>query len=159
VRNLLANSFATKYFGKDNVNIKNNNMLRNQDEGSLAAGASNSDILKLAEILKEIILTKQQNKSDDFDFVEKPRKYDGSRDPHIIEAWIQSIEDYADLKNLDHQKSAKLGVILLVDAAKVWYQNLRLLNSAPVYWLELKTELGAYFKPENSTSVARDQDA
>jgi hypothetical protein len=132
-------------------------MPRNQDEGTSAAGTSNSDILKLAEILKEVILTKQQNKNDDFDFVEKPRKYDGSRDPHIIEAWIQSIEDYADLKNLDHQKSAKLGVTLLVGAAKVWYQNLRLLNSAPVHWLELKTELRAYFKPENSTSVARDK--
>ncbi|KAG1120103.1 hypothetical protein G6F42_012825 [Rhizopus arrhizus] len=117
-------------------------------------GGSN-DIKMLAELLlKEVILAKKDN---DFDFIEKPRKYVGSRDPHLIEAWIQSVEDYSELKGFDAKMMAKLGITLISGAAKVWFQNLRLLDSAPGEWLEFKTELRAYFKPENAMSVARDK--
>ncbi|KAL9537226.1 hypothetical protein PS6_011759 [Mucor atramentarius] len=52
---------------------------------------------------------------------------------------------------------AKLGVTLLSVPAKVWFQNLGLLDSAPGEWLEFKAELRAYFKLENAMSGAREK--
>ncbi|GAN10198.1 hypothetical protein MAM1_0329c09736 [Mucor ambiguus] len=112
--------------------------------------------MKLAEILKEVILAKR-SKDDDLDFLEKPRSYNGTRDPFIIESWIQTLEDFALVKNYNDEITAKLGVTLLTGAAKVWYQNLRLLNSAPTGWVHFKAELRAFFKPDNSIAVARDR--
>ncbi|CEP08887.1 hypothetical protein, partial, partial [Parasitella parasitica] len=45
----------------------------------------------------------------------------------------------------------------LTGAAKIWYQNLKLLDSAPTDWTHFKAELRAFFKPDNSVSVARDR--
>ncbi|KAK4520135.1 uncharacterized protein ATC70_008265 [Mucor velutinosus] len=127
-----------------------------QDGSPLGTTGDSSDIIKLAEILKEVILAKT-SKEDDFEFLERPKSYNGSRDPFIIESWIQTLEDFADIKKFDNDKIAKLGITLLTGAAKVWYQNLRLLNSAPTNWLHFKTELRAFFKPDNAISVARDR--
>ncbi|CEP10626.1 hypothetical protein, partial, partial [Parasitella parasitica] len=78
-------------------------------------------------------------------------------DPFIIESWIQTLEDFAQIKNYDYEKTAKLGITLLTGAAKIWYQNLKLLDSAPTDWTHFKAELRAFFKPDNSVSVARDR--
>ncbi|GAN11513.1 conserved hypothetical protein, partial [Mucor ambiguus] len=145
--NNLAKSFAVKYFGKDNIN---DNMADSSE-----TSANNSDILKIAEILKEVILVK--NKEHDFDFLEKPKRYDGSRDPHVIDSWIHAIEDFSALKRYDHEQQCKLGVTLLTGSAHIWYQNLRLLNLAPQDWLSFKRELINFFKPENTVSIARDK--
>ncbi|KAG1091929.1 hypothetical protein G6F42_019318 [Rhizopus arrhizus] len=130
--------------------------MNEQGGSSSSATGDSSDIVKLAEILKEVILAKN-SKDDDFDFLEKPKSYNGSRDPFIIESWIQTLEDFASVKNYDNDKTAKLGITLLTGAAKVWYQNLRLLNSAPTGWTHFKAELRAFFKPDNSIAVARDR--
>ncbi|KAG1113688.1 hypothetical protein G6F42_014395 [Rhizopus arrhizus] len=72
------------------------------------SSANNSDILKIAEILKEVILAKN-NKNTDFDFLEKPKRYDGSRDPHIIDSWIHAIEDFGALKRYDSEQQCTVG--------------------------------------------------
>jgi hypothetical protein len=116
-----------------------------------------SDILKIAEILKEVILSKT-NKNDELEFIERPKKYDGSRDPHAIESWIQSIEDYSSLKEFTSEKTTKLGVTLLTGAAKVWYHNLRLLKVAPNDWLHFKTELTGIFQAREFNLCCKRQD-
>ncbi|KAL9537760.1 hypothetical protein PS6_011696, partial [Mucor atramentarius] len=130
--NNLAYSFALKYFGENNIKNINNYNMNEQGGSSSSATGDSSNIVKLAEILKEVILAKN-SKDDNFDFLERPKSYNGSRrDPFIIESWIQTLEDFASVKNnYDNDKTAKLGITLLTGAAKVWYQNLRLLNSAP----------------------------
>ncbi|KAL9538579.1 hypothetical protein PS6_011519, partial [Mucor atramentarius] len=125
--NQLATDLAKRWFGLDRIKLTNkNNNMANSGEGS----SSNSDILKIAEILKEVILAKSK-KDNDFDFIEKPKKFDGSRDPHVIDSWIHSIEDFGSLKRYDYEQMCKLGVTLLTGSAQIWYQNLRLLNLAP----------------------------
>jgi hypothetical protein len=133
--NQLATSIAKKWFGLDNIKITNqdnNNMEKSNEQGgsSSATTGGSSEIAKLAEILKEVILAKT-SKDDDMDFLERPKSYNGTRDPFIIESWIQTLEDFALIKGYNDEKTAKLGITLLTGAAKVWYQNLRLLNSAP----------------------------
>ena len=55
-------------------------------------------------------------------------------------------------------KRNKLGVTLLTGSAKVWFNNLRLLNSTPTTsWLGFKQELRAFFKPDNAIPIARDR--
>ncbi|KAL0137972.1 hypothetical protein V8B55DRAFT_1340681, partial [Mucor lusitanicus] len=160
--NSLATNIAKKWFGLENINIStinnnnidNNNKMPEHDGSSSATGSSN-DIRMLAEVLKEMILAKK-SKEEDFDFLEKPKGYNDSRDPFVIESWIQTIEDFAIIKEYNDEKTAKLGVTLLTGAAKIWYQNLRLLDSAPTGWTHFKAELRAFFKPENSITVARD---
>jgi len=94
-----------------NIHIKTINNKMNDLQGG------SNDIKMLAELLlKEVILAKKDN---DFDFIEKPRKYVGSRDPHLIEAWIQSVEGYSELKGFDAKMMAKLGITLISGAAKV----------------------------------------
>lgn len=116
-------------------------------------------MLKIAELMKEVvsILAAAKTKDDNLDFLEKPKKYDGSRDPHAIQSWINSIEDYGDLEDFDGVKKTKLGVTLLTGAAQIWHQNLRLVSKAPQGWVEFKAELCAFFQLENLISVARDR--
>ncbi|KAL9536791.1 hypothetical protein PS6_011813, partial [Mucor atramentarius] len=156
--NQLATNIAKKWFELDNIKIRNNNIdnMNEQDRSSSDTTGGSSEIVKLAEILKEVILAKT-SKDDDLDFMERPKSYNGTRDPFIIESWIQTLEDFALIKNYNDEKTAKLGITLLTGAAKVWYQNLRLLNSAPSGWVHFKAELRAFFKPDNSIAVARDR--
>ncbi|KAG1116496.1 hypothetical protein G6F42_013676 [Rhizopus arrhizus] len=152
--NQLATDLAKRWFGLERIKLtSNNNNMANSGEGS----SSNSDILKIAEILKEVILAKNK-KDNDFDFIEKPKKFDGSRDPHVIDSWIHSIEDFGSLKRYDYEQMCKLGVTLLTRPAQIWYQNLSLLNLAPQDWLSFKRELiNFFFKPENTASIARNK--
>ncbi|KAG1116507.1 hypothetical protein G6F42_013675 [Rhizopus arrhizus] len=159
--NQLATNIAKKWFGLDNINIINTNNdsidnMNEQDGSSSDTTGGSSEIVQLANILKEVILAKT-SKDDDLDFLERPKGYNGTRDPFIIESWIQTLEDFAQIKNYNDEKTTKLGITLLTGAAKVWYQNLRLLNSAPSGWVHFKAELRAFFKPDNSIAVARDR--
>lgn len=122
--------------------------------------SSDREKLKIQFGIEERVLEalKDQEERWQFRFLgETTKKYDGSRDPHTIELWINSIDGYGDLKDFDGVKKAKLGVTLLTGAAHIWHQNLRLLSKTPQDWVELKAELRAFFKPGNSISVARDR--
>jgi hypothetical protein len=78
-------------------------------------------MLKIVELMKEVVSISVTAKKKDasLDFLEKPKKYDGSRAPHTIESWNQSIEDYGDLKDFDGVKKTKCGVTLLTEAAQI----------------------------------------
>lgn len=133
--NKLATDITCKFFTNDRI-----------INSSMTQDITESDILKIARLMKEVVSLSAaaKSKDDGLDFLERPTKYDGSRDPHAIESWIQSVEDYGGLKDFDDTKMAKLGVALLTGASKVWYQNLRLLDSAPSDWLHFKMELRAF---------------
>lgn len=153
--NNLATSFAIKYFGQNNIKETEINMpITEQGDSSSATGGS-SDIKMLAEMLKEVILANK--KRDDFDFLEKPKKFNGSRDPHVIDSWLLFIEDFGALKGYDHEQMCKLGVTLLTGSGAIWYQNLRLLKLAPRDWLSFKRDLIDFFKSENTVAIARDK--
>ena len=101
--NQLATNIAKKWFGLDNINIINTNNdsidnMNEQDGSSSDTTGGSSEIVQLANILKEVILAKT-SKDDDLDFLERPKGYNGTRDPFIIESWIQTMEDFAQIKN------------------------------------------------------------
>ncbi|GAA5816766.1 hypothetical protein MFLAVUS_010298 [Mucor flavus] len=86
--------------------------------------SNNSDMIRLAELLAEVASISASNKQD-FDFIDKPQKYDGSRDAHVIDAWIQSIDDYSNLKDYSSDKKCQLAIALLSGSARIWFSNLR----------------------------------
>ena len=53
-------------------------------------------MLKIPELMKEVvsISAAAKKKNDSLDPLEKPKKYDGSRGPHTIKLWINSVESY-----------------------------------------------------------------
>jgi hypothetical protein len=83
--NKLATEIAIRFFGSLKVNKINNSNNNNMSTQEGNSAADNSNILKIAEILKEVILSKT-NKNDELEFIERPKKYDGFREPHAIES-------------------------------------------------------------------------
>jgi hypothetical protein len=141
--NQLVNQFIAKHFP---------HLMNNQQQPT----TNNSDLIRIAELLAEVAAISAANKKD-FDFIEKPSRYDGSRDAHIIDAWIQAIDDYSNLKDYTDIKKCQLAVALLSGSARVWYSNLRIQERAPTDWLSFRRELLSFFKPENYVSLARDK--
>lgn len=142
--NQLVNQFISKHFP---------HLMSSQQQQPTS---NNSDLIRIAELLAEVAAISATNKKD-FDFIEKPSRYDGSRDAHIIDAWIQAIDDYSNLKDYSDTKKCQLAVALLSGSARVWYSNLRVQEKAPMDWLSFRRELLSFFKPENYVSLARDR--
>ncbi|KAG2228812.1 hypothetical protein INT48_000085, partial [Thamnidium elegans] len=143
--NQLVNQFISKHFP---------HLMNTQQQQQTSS--NNSDLIRIAELLAEVAAISAANKKD-FDFIEKPSRYDGSRDAHIIDAWIQAIDDYSNLKDYTDTKKCQLAIALLSGSARVWYSNLRVQERAPTDWLSFRRELLSFFKPENYISLARDR--
>ncbi|CEP10971.1 hypothetical protein [Parasitella parasitica] len=95
--NIVGNDGSARVLRKEGERYDSNHGIKTTKfgSGSLMLWGCFCDILKIAEILKEVILAKQISKNEDFDFLEKPKSYNGSRDPFFIESWIQTLEDFA----------------------------------------------------------------
>ncbi|EPB86020.1 hypothetical protein HMPREF1544_07179 [Mucor circinelloides 1006PhL] len=113
--------------------------MANCGEGS----SSNSDILKIAEILKKVILAKKKDLI--LTLSKNPRNLMVQGIPMSL------ILGYTRSKILD------LSSDMIMNKC-IWYQNLSLLNLAPQDWLSFKRELiNFFFKPENTASIARNK--
>ncbi|KAG2194805.1 hypothetical protein INT47_004136, partial [Mucor saturninus] len=62
----------------------------------------------------------------DSDLLNKPTKYNGSRDSFLIDNWIKSINDYKEFKGWSDEQTFKIARRLLCDIAAIWLRNIEL---------------------------------
>ena len=77
--NKLANDIATNKVKENNIEMAEHSAT------APTQAAKKNEMMQLAEVLTEAFSSKSKN-NDTFDFIEKPKKYDGSRDPLVIES-------------------------------------------------------------------------
>lgn len=105
------------------------------------------------------IANKGQNYNHDFELLNKPSKYNGSRDPFIIDNWITSINDYRDFKDWNEAQTFRFARTLLSDIAAIWLRNIESNeDEKPILtWTALRQRIIIAFKPTNSTLIFRER--
>lgn len=100
----------------------------------------------------------QQNNNMEIDLINKPMKYNGSRDPFVIDNFIKGINDYKAYKEWDDEQTFKFARTLMCDIGSIWLRNLELNgNDAPTTWTSLRAKIISGFKPTNSALVFRER--
>lgn len=119
--------------------------------------SSSSDLTQLVNLLTEALNLNNQNNNTYSVRIKEPDTYDGSRSAATIDSWIQTVERYANFHNLDDNRTGLLAITLLRGRADAWYRSMDRNIQDPMGWLELKRELIDFFRPENTTRLARDK--
>lgn len=87
----------------------------------------------------------------------EPPTYDGTRDSLVVDGWVRSVERFSDFHKWDDEKTFRFAVTLLRARADAWFRTMEVSGESITSWLELKRELVAFFKPDNSVRIARDK--
>ncbi len=104
------------------------------------------------------VLAKLLEKQSDYRIrMSEPSPYDGTRDALMIDGWVKSVERFSNFHDWDDTKTCRFAVTLLRGRADVWYRTLEAGDDLPTSWLILKRLLIDFFKPDNSTRMARDK--
>ncbi len=104
------------------------------------------------------VLAKLLDKQSDYRIrMSEPLPYDGTRDALMIDGWVRSVERFSDFHEWDDTKTCRFAITLLRGRADAWCRTLEAGDEFPTSWLELKRLLIAFFRPDNSTRIARDK--
>ncbi|KAG2221844.1 hypothetical protein INT45_003558 [Circinella minor] len=90
----------------------------------------------------------------------RPRQLDtfhGERTVQQVEAWLYSLEKYAEFVNIDDHQMVLFAVTLLCDGAATWWRGVEydMTTSTPSTWSEFKHVFKYEFKPANAEQLAR----
>jgi hypothetical protein len=100
----------------------------------------------------------QQPDTTGLESFNRPTKYNGIRDPFVIDTWLRSIEAYGEYKQLTSQQQCMLARTLLTDAANVWFYELYNKNQINVTsWKIFKETIIETFRPANTVRIFRDR--
>ncbi|KAG2193453.1 hypothetical protein INT47_004675 [Mucor saturninus] len=108
----------------------------------------------MAELIKKCTTAMTDSKQTR---IKEPEVYDGTRDALIIDGWIRSIERFTTFNSWTPERSSLYATTLLRDRADAWFRTIELTDEAPTTWLELKRLITEFFRPDNSTRIARDK--
>jgi hypothetical protein len=118
----------------------------------------NQELLAAIQGLNKVLEKSSHQTNDEKDLYNKPFRYNGSRDPLMIENWITAVDDYTTYKDYNETQSYKFAKTLLIEIASVWIRNLEAHgDSAPTTWSSLKKLIRLNFKPANSTLIFREK--
>lgn len=87
----------------------------------------------------------------------EPSTYDGTMDANVIDSWIDAVERYATVQGWSDDQTGLYAVTLLRGRANNWFRSTRKEKDALPGWLTLKRTLIAFFRPDDTTLIARDR--
>lgn len=108
----------------------------------------------MAELIKKFTTAMTDSKQTR---IKEPEVYDGTRDALLIDGWVRSIERFTTFNSWTPKRSCLYATTLLRDRADAWFRTIELTDEAPTTWLELKRLIIEFFRPDNSTRIARDK--
>lgn len=108
----------------------------------------------MAELIKKFTTAMTDNKQTR---IKEPEVYDGTRDALLIDGWVRSIERFTTFNSWTPERSYLYATTLLRGRADAWFRTIELTDDAPTTWLELKRLIIEFFRPDNSTRIARDK--
>jgi hypothetical protein len=79
----------------------------------------NQELLAAIQGLNKVLEKSSHQINDEKDLYNKPFRYNGSRDPLMIENWITVVDDYTTYKGYNETQSYKFAKILLIEIASV----------------------------------------
>ena len=87
----------------------------------------------------------------------QPDTFHGERTVQQVEAWLYSLEKYAEFVNIDDHQIVLFAVTLLRDGAAMWWRGVEydMTTSTPSTWSEFKRVFKYEFKPANAEQLAR----
>ena len=105
-----------------------------------------------------LLFTKFLEKQGDYRIrMSEPVPYNGARDALVVDGWVRSVERFAAFHEWDDAKTCRFAVTLFRDRADAWYRTMEATDKLDTSWLELKRDLIAFFRPDNSIKIARDK--
>ena len=113
---------------------------------------------KIAEAIESSLSTfidRQMHNNNDF--IEKPYKYKGERNPQIIDAWVKTIDDYKAYREYTDKETYRMARLLMIDQAKNWLTSYENDDNTTEKWSALKKSIMSNFKPANTIVILRDQ--
>ncbi|KAG9444744.1 hypothetical protein H6P81_016084 [Aristolochia fimbriata] len=110
--------------------------------------------------VEESTPTTSQPSSSDKIKVPRPKVYDGTRDPKVIDNFLWQVEQYLLVSNVHGDEHMIMGAsMFLVDDAILWWRRRTgdgAASTNPILtWVDLKAELKRQFFPENAEFEAR----
>ncbi|KAG2191605.1 hypothetical protein INT47_012819 [Mucor saturninus] len=127
---------------------------QNSNELSIANTIANAVKEGIDQAIRNMQTINNQPYNTDSDLFNKPTKYNGSRDPFLIDNWIKSINDYKEFKGWNDEQTFKFARTLLCDIAAIWLRNIELNeDNAPTTWSSLRIRIITGFKPTNSALI------
>ncbi|KAG2195518.1 hypothetical protein INT47_002714 [Mucor saturninus] len=166
----IAQSLVGKYklelgkqiFSEQHTSMNNNNLENSStDNLNIAATIANAVREGVSQAINALHTSNNsynQQRTDDLNLINKPTKYNGSRDPFIIDNWIKAITDYKDYKGWDDEQTFRFARTLLCDIAAIWLRNVEQNDeSPPTTWSSLKKRIIVSFKPTNSALIFRER--
>lgn len=87
----------------------------------------------------------------------KPDVFRGERTAAGVEAWLYSLEKYAEFVGIDEDSMVTFAQTLLRDSAAVWWRQVEtdMELETPTTWNEFKKVFRKEFKPDNAEQLAR----
>ncbi|KAG2228458.1 hypothetical protein INT48_006325 [Thamnidium elegans] len=140
----------------------NNNIMGTENDQNNYVAAAIAEAVKegISQAISAINMSNNNKQlyPHDLELLNKPSKYNGSRDPFIIDNWITSIQDYKDYKGWGDKQAFKFARTLLCDVAAIWLRNIEMNEDEPIdTWTTLKKRITVGFKPTNSALIFRER--
>lgn len=87
----------------------------------------------------------------------QPDTFHGERTVQQVEAWLYSLEKYAEFVNIDNHQLVLFAVTLLRDGAATWWRGIEydMTTTTLSTWSEFKRVFKYEFKPANAEQLAR----
>ncbi|KAI9117090.1 hypothetical protein K1719_012089 [Acacia pycnantha] len=76
-----------------------------------------------------------------------PQTFDGKFNPIVSEAWIDRLETIFYIVKCNEQQKVTIAAVLLVDDAKMWWKNIKLVDGTNLNWQEFKAMLYQHYFP------------
>lgn len=90
-----------------------------------------------------------------------PKKYSGTRDMVELDNWVFAVRQYLHLVTIEEDKKVILLSTFLIGEALLWFRTstraLDLMNPTQITWIEVLSQLQAYFTPPNMHDTLMDK--
>jgi len=87
----------------------------------------------------------------------EPSTYDGTFEATVIDSWIDAVERYTSIQGWDDAQIGLYAITLLRGRANAWFRSTKKPDEPNPGWLELKRTLITFFRPDDTTLIARDK--